>query len=514
LPAEVARAEGEVVRVERQPEKPRLPGRLSGAVVWTAGSFAAVQVLTLARGVVLARILTPEDFGMYALGMAVVGFVATLGNTGISTFVTYQQDDADRYAASSFWISAALGLAMMVVLAGVGPLMGRLYHLPRLPLLVWCLAPGLFLQFISGVHTGMLRRRMRFGALAAITTTTNLVLFAVAALLARAGHGYWALVYGALVSNALGLVLVAFATKWIPPLRLHTELWRDISRFGLMFVGASLVWFVLLNLDNFLVSKVLGVSALGIYSVAYNYAMLPSVAVAAVANMVVGPALGAVRGEPARFRDLYVRSSIATALTAALVGTVLVASAPDLFRLAFGAKWDAAVVPFQILVVYGVLRTFFPDVLLPLGKVNVSFWLGVVTLPIVVAAILAGTRWGMVGVAVAACASLGVSTFAYLPVISRLVGVPPSRMFWIAARVLAAACTATAAGWALRVHEAGAGVALLPRLASVVTLSAALFALLAALLFPHLRQSLSALVRPAGGRSLTLDPADAGAPGR
>jgi PST family polysaccharide transporter len=110
------------------------------------------------------------------------------------------------------------------------------------------------------------------------------------------------------------------------------------------------------------------------------------------------------------------------AVTSCAIGIFLVISAPELFRLGLGGKWDEAVLPFRVLVVYGITRSLYPDVLVPLGRASVSLWLGLLVVPFVVAGVLVGLRYGLPGVAVGVSATLGVSPILFIPFIAREAG--------------------------------------------------------------------------------------------
>ena len=114
-------------------------------MLWSSGSYGVVQVLTVLRGIILARILVPEDFGLYALANSFIGLVATLGNVGIGQYVIYRRDDSESNSSTSFWVNALLGACITSMMMGVAPFVSAFYGRPELTWMIVGLACGFLL---------------------------------------------------------------------------------------------------------------------------------------------------------------------------------------------------------------------------------------------------------------------------------------------------------------------------------------------------------------------------------
>ncbi|MBV9926111.1 MAG: oligosaccharide flippase family protein [Acidobacteria bacterium] len=371
----------------------------------------------------MARILLPEDFGVYALATSFIGLIATIGNVGIGQFVMYKQDaDLERSATTCFWINALLGSAITLLMIAAAPMFSAFYGRPELTSMIICLAGSFLLQFICTIHLSLLRKSMRFEILSLINIIVNVVLLGLTIILALSGYRAWSFILAALGSNLLNLLFLLMVSRWLPRLKIYKEVWREVCRFGFIYVATAAAWFLLFNIDNFIVSKFLGMRSLGIYALAYSYAMLPSVAVTSITGGISSPVLASLRGDKTRFENFFLRANRYMALSSCAVGIFLIISAPNLFIVLFNDKWNEAILPFQVLVGYGITRALYPDVLLPLGRVSVSLWFAIALLPVALIAISLGLSFGPFGVAVGVIATLGLSPIAFIPIIARVAG--------------------------------------------------------------------------------------------
>jgi O-antigen/teichoic acid export membrane protein len=357
-------------------------------------------VVTIA---VLTRFLAPEDFGVVAAAMTVTPIVTLLADMGFSTYVV-QAERVDRKSLSTcFYFSTSVGLLLAAVMVVAAPLFARVFGIPDVTRVLPALAPAVVLVSLQAVPVALLRRRLRFRALA-IQGVLSAGLAQVAAIvLAVSGAGVWALVVQQVLAQAVVTVFAWVSARWLPRLTFsRSELVRMI-RFGGQVVLVDLVATVRGWVEVAIVSNVLGAAALGYLTIARRLIDVTADVSAAAIPTVTQVVFAKIR----ETRDKMVRSylgALRVAYATVSLPLLLVASASGIIvPLAFGPGWDQSVPVAAALAVAGVLTLGAAiDQGLFYGLGRPGRWLGYA---VVVDAMTAGTtalavRFGLVGVAI------------------------------------------------------------------------------------------------------------------
>jgi len=395
-----------------------LPRMLRGSF-WMLNSSLLTRVLNLARGVILARLLVPDDFGLFGLASVVIGFTAMFSDVGAGAFLVYCQDGVDEHVDTAFWANLGIATLLAACVLVTAPFVARVYHRRDLIPVLAVLALSLWLQMATTVHRNLVRRALRFRALAMVDSIITLATFVVAVVLAWRGYGVWAFVLSTLAGNALSVFLLVYVYSWLPRWRFSAISFRALLPFSGWYVGQAIAWYLVFNVDNLMVGKFLGIDALGIYGLAYNYSLIPVVLIGNSLGNVVYAELPRFYSDPPRFWSAFFMTSRLLNVLVCPIAAAIVVSAPDLFPMLFGPKWVSAIVPFQILAVYGALRCVWMDPFACWGKFQPSFWLGLGTLALSASAIYVALPYGKNGVAVAVLITVGLAHVSALLVISR-----------------------------------------------------------------------------------------------
>ena len=239
------------------------------------GGQGAQLMVRLASTVVLARLLTPDAYGLTAMVTVVTGFVGLFKSLGLATATIQAPRLSERELSGLYWINALIGVVAMLLTLVVAPAMSWFYAEPR----VAPLMAGLSVTFLFGGFAvqpaALLRRRLEFASIAAIEVAAVAVGAVTAVLLARAGAGPWALVAGVVSTELSNLVLVSVVVDWKPmrpsfntSLGHLLGLGRDLTMFNVLNYWAR-------NLDNFLIGRFWGAAELGLYGRAYQLLLLP-----------------------------------------------------------------------------------------------------------------------------------------------------------------------------------------------------------------------------------------------
>lgn len=382
-----------------------LTARTTRAAKWRAIATAFATGSRFAVGVLLARLLSPADFGIVALTFIVLGFAAPLGDLGMGNAVVQRSVLTERHVRVAFTFSTILGLLVAAAIAATGPLAAAFMGDDRVAVVLRTLAIGFAIQGVSIVPGALLRRRLDFRSQFFIETGSYLLGYGCLSVgLALRGYGYWSLVWGSLlqtlIASAAQLIIVPHARR---PLLARREL-GELFHFGFGSAVNQCVNYVALNGDNFVVGRVLGAVSLGLYSRAYGLMNLPYTHAASVMSSVLFPAFAQAQGTPARLRRAYLLLTRLTAMiSASAMGTMAIV-APHLVRSVYGARWMGVVVPLQILCVAGYFRALYHlggVVSQSVGWIYSELWRQVVYAALVVGGTFIGAQYGLAGVAVA-----------------------------------------------------------------------------------------------------------------
>lgn len=333
--------------------RPLLRRAVSG-MLWSYGSFLSARLLTLLATTLLARLLSPGEFGEVALALVLLALLETLSHLGLAQALVLQvRNGADDEAAdTAFVATVTLSAAVALVIAASGGLAASFFGQPSLRTLMPVLAAALFLRALAYTHYALAQRDLAFRQRSTAEIGEVLVRGVTGVGLALGGLGAWSLVIGQLVGAMTFTALLWTLVPWRPRLRVRRAHLRRLAGFGSAVTGVDLLAAVITNVDYVVVGRTLGAGALGLYTLGFKVPELLVFSFALVADRVLFPVYAAVQ-----------RSELAAAVTEAL-RYVLLASmgctvavallARPLIDVLFGDQWAGAVPAAQILALYAL----------------------------------------------------------------------------------------------------------------------------------------------------------------
>lgn len=328
---------------------------------WTAFSVVAVALIQLAGLVVLARILSPVEFGLIAMMMVFIGLADTFSQFGISTAIIQQPSAPSVTQLSTlFWISAALGVCAYLLVLIALPAVVWFFGEPRLAHLMPIMALSFLISPLGAQFGALLRRALRFRPLALIEVGKGLVGTVTAIGGALAGWGVWALVAGYLASVGVGallLLVIAVRESWLPRFRWSLPDVYPLLSFGGFFSASNLVNYVNSRSDQLLVGVLLGPRELGFYVMAFKLVIQPVMKINSVVTQVAFPILARIGEDRSQMQRWYLKmlNLLTTVNAPVLLG--MAAVAPLAVPLLLGQQWLPAVPLVQVLSLYALLRS-------------------------------------------------------------------------------------------------------------------------------------------------------------
>lgn len=380
---------------------------------WSFTAHFTSKVLSLGVGVVLARILRPEDFGIIAVAMVVWEFVVVFGSTGISSKIIHQEQNIARYATAGFWLNIIVAVILSLAAIAIAPFAAALYASTLIKPIIYILATSFVMAAFGSTHATLLTKEMAFKRLAILNLSVEILRSLISLIMVLTGYGIWSLVIPNLLVTPVRVICLWMLHPWRPSLRLEREYWKDIFNFGKYVFGTSILRYININGDFMIIGKLLGVQALGLYNFGYSLANWPIGNFVWVANRVMLPAFSKLQDNLNAMRELYLKCVEVVSLVAFPCIIGLIAVADDLIPVVYGAKWIPSILPLKLIAAFTLIRsvgTIGGQILLALGKPSKEFSFNAKQAVPLVVAIIIGAQYGIVGVA--ASMSLVLATFA------------------------------------------------------------------------------------------------------
>jgi O-antigen/teichoic acid export membrane protein len=466
------------------PEATDLRAAAVHGVRWTAMARATVEVVLMAAMILLARLISPAEFGYFAVAIIAQELAIAITAEGIGTALV-QRATVDRdHLQAGLWLALATGLVLTVVSLVAASLVVAPIFGARTAEFVRLSSPLFLIAAAGTVPMALLRRRLAFRRLSIIDVATSIMRVGVAVSLAIAGMEGESLVFGGIAAG-LTTTVMAWASAPAPWPRLRVQAVRDVMSYGLPASIASISWVGFRNCDYAIISARLGAVQAGYYFRAYMLAVEYQKKISVVMGQVGLPLLARSGAEMAALRGQMVR--LLAILTFPMLA-VLAVTAPQLVPWLFGPQWAPAVVPMQILAVGGASTLIMDAVgvaLMASGRPRALLGFGFGHFGVYAGAVLLATPFGLSGVAAAAAivhtAFLGVAYVLML----RGTGESPLRSLWAdvgPATVASLGLVAVAAPASVALSAAGTPTFV--QLVIVTLLALAAYALTLRLTFP------------------------------
>ncbi|MDN5796755.1 MAG: lipopolysaccharide biosynthesis protein [Intrasporangium sp.] len=429
-----------------------LAGQVGRGAMWAVAANIVMRFASIAITAVLARLLSPEDFGVFAIALAVFLVVASLAELGMGSAVaraaTEPEDIAPTVASISILVGTGVGLLMAAFAPALATLLGQPEAAGPIRILSICVA----LTGFFAVPGAQLVREFRQGRifLAAIVgfVTANPILIVLALHGGGAEAFAWSRVIGQLASG----VVFWFSTshRYLPGWR--SDQVKPLLMFGLPLSLANLVNWTLLNADYLILGRLVSAAEVGVYMIAFNVASWSTSVLGSVLNSVVVPALGRVSGDPPKLRQAITRAGQLVGLVSLPIAAICVGLSDPIIRTIYGDKWIDSIPVLSVLAVYGAVYAFsllFVNVLVATGQTMRLLLIQLGWVVVLVPTMVLGLRhWGLEGVAWAHVVTIGlVALPAYLLAVRRSTSSGVRALLPVVLRPLSAAVLAGATSW-------------------------------------------------------------------
>ena len=375
--------------------------RSVGVTLLSGGLGLAIQIVSAA---VLARLLTPRDFGLVTMVTTFSLLLMNFGLNGFTEAVLQRETVTHALASNLFWINAGGSLVLSFGFAAAGTLLARLYRDPRIVGVAEAMSLTIFLTGLSVLHLALLKRAMRFSVVSANDIIARAVSVAVAIILGWSGWGYWALVAGAVALSASTSIGAWILCRWTPGLPRRDSGTGPMVRFAVHTYGRFATGYFSGNLDNFLVGWQLGPTQLGFYKKAYDLFVLPTGQLSTGLTTVAVSALSRFQWDLVQYKRYFLSALGVMAFVGMGMSADLTLVGKDLIFVLLGPKWGEAG---RIFTLFGpgigamLLYCTHIWIHLSIGRADRWFRWGLVDLGVTTLFLVVGLRWGAEGIAIA-----------------------------------------------------------------------------------------------------------------
>ena len=421
------------------PSRAQLDGTLVRGIAWTAGMKWGAQVFSWASTLVVARLLSPDDYGLVGMATVYLGLVNLISEFGVGTTVITLKNLDDHEISQLNGFAVLLGLAGFTLSCGMALPLGLFFKSPRLPWVVVAMSTTFLIGSLQSVPAALLQRDLQFKLVSVIDGVKSFSMALVAVIFAAAGFRYWTLVLAAFVSAIVGTAAVLSIRRHRIALPRPGRL-GHILRFSWHVIAGRVSWYTYSNADFVVSGKLLGQEALGSYTVAWNLATVPVEKITGVLNSVTPALYSAVQNDKAALRRymLALSEGIGLITLPLSVGIGLVSRE---FVLTFlGVKWAPAIVPLMFLGFYASVRSLIPIIWSIMNVVGDSAFAMKAAMALAVvlpAAFVIGSHWGNAGIAAAWMIGFPLVAIPATSRVFRKIALPWSGFF----RVMAPAIT-------------------------------------------------------------------------
>lgn len=362
------------------------------------------RLISFANTLILARILSPEDYGLMALAMVVCGFITFFNEIGLGSAIIQKEHISEEQLNGAFSISIVISLLLYVLTYYFSPVVGEFYQNPQVGEMLQWLALSFVFGAVAMVSNALITKNMLFKALAGVELISIVLQVIVTLIFALQGHKAWSLVYGHIFSQFVRASLAIYFAKWRP-----TEFGRfkealALTKFGLTVTYSRLTWYAYSKSATFIIGKVSGEKQLGIFSMASTLAGLPTAHITSLVGQVTSSAFAKLQNNLTELNKVLFGFTAGIAMLTAPILAGMAVTANELIPTLLGDQWHEVIFLVQVMAVTGFVKALSPlltQALTYTGKANITAKYTTLCSVVVPSAVLIGVIWqGINGVAI------------------------------------------------------------------------------------------------------------------
>lgn len=385
--------------------------------VWVFALNLSSRGLRLISTIILARLLLPSDFGLVGIALIAISALELFTRTGFDAALIQKKGAATEYLDTTWLVSAIRGMVLAVILFSLSPIIARFFENAEAAPILRVMAITTALVGFRNIGVMYFRKELRFEKQFIFNLGITLTTISVSIPLAFLLRSVWAIIYGALAGSLMELILSYVLHPYRPKFKFDSGKAKELFSFGKWILGSGVLVFLVTQGDDIFVGKLLGVTLLGLYQIAYRISNLPATEITHVISRVTFPAFSKLQDNKAKLREGYLKVlQLTSFILFPLAGGIFIL-APDFTQIFLGSKWMPMVPAMQVLAFAGLVRAVgvtTGPVFLATGKPEVDTRWQIIRLLVLAALIYPlAIRWEILGVSLAVLLSILVPTLGF-----------------------------------------------------------------------------------------------------
>jgi len=372
------------------------------SVRWNGASILTLTVLQLFQTIFLARLLSPEQFGLIGLVLIAAGFAQSISDFGLGNAIIFKQTSDQKQLSSIYWANVFGGVSVFFITISLTPILARFYQENTLRLLIPAASITFLISPFGLPMMSILQRDLKFKKIFFCETTSSILGAVTAIFFAWKLKNAFAIIWGQLATTIIRTVFLVIFSQWKPSIHFKLEDLRTHFSFSMYQTGQKLINFLVQNLDKILIGKLLGTNALGFYTMAYQLMSRPILLLNPIITRVAFPVFSRMHGNIPRIKLAYLGMIQYIAFVMMPLYLCMYVTSESIIQTFLGNSWISINVVFKILLILGLIQSLgnpLDSLLLALGKAKISFWFNVYALILYAIAIPIGAQFGLNGVA-------------------------------------------------------------------------------------------------------------------
>ena len=403
------------------------------SVSWVGITGIIVNTLSLIRGIILARLLTPEIFGLMSICLVVIRAFDIFTETGFYAALIQRQECYEEAKDTAFALMILRGFILAIIAILISPFVANYYQEEVLDIALKVIAITFIFGGFFNVNTVSLQKELNFKRLSYLEQAQGILNFVTVVILAYYLRSVWALVFGHVIASLLGTILSFWIIPGRPRFRLDARIAKELFHYGKFITGISVLVFVTTEIDNVIIGKILGMEALGYYVLAYTLANLPATHISKVISRVIFPAYSLLQDNLPALQNAFFRTLKIVAFLTIPAAVGLAVLAPEIVGVVYGDKWMPAVNSLVILTLFGILRSISSVhgyLYNAIGMPNISFYMNLAKLILIIMIIIPLTnRYEIVGASLAVTIPSVIQYSVGLFILRKVIGIKFTKYF-------------------------------------------------------------------------------------
>lgn len=380
--------------------KAPLKARVVNAVFWLGATKIFGQAISWFITIYVARLLQPGDYGLMSMAGVFIGLILLFNEVGLGAAIVQRETITREDLSNIFWVVILLNAALYLISFTLAPFIAVFFNEPRVVSIMRVIAINFMISGIGLVPYQMLSREMTFSKRSVAEFIGNLSGGIATLLFALKGAGVWSLVYGALAVSAVTNLLYCVFYPWKPTFSFAPSRIKGMINFGAKVAGARLMWYTYSNADYLIAGKLLGKSALGYYTLAFQFASVPLEKIVSLYTQIAFPAFSEIQNDTERLKKYFLKSVNLIAFITFPLFMLLFLTSNDAVNSLLTPKWGPIILPLKILCVVSTLRAVNAlniPLVLARGRSGLAMLLNLIAAIVMPIAFYIGSFYGLEG---------------------------------------------------------------------------------------------------------------------